>query len=146
VIAANPLRAYTLYRLEQTPFATYGQMLDEANRCLCVTLERPWVDANHDGISDRNVSCISPGRFDAVRIVSPKHTYELFEVRGVPGRSNIEIHRGNLPSDSEGCILLGARFGDFGPQRGITGSAEAFDRFMASLVGVNAFTLVVVDP
>lgn len=29
------------------------------------------------------------------------------ELEGVPGRTNIQIHRGNYPGDTTGCILVG---------------------------------------
>lgn len=139
-------RALRLTRLTQNAFATYGQIVDEENRALCVTLEKPWVDLNQDGISDKNVSCVPPGEYPASRYHSPKRGYDVFMLSGVPGRGDIELHIGNTPHDSEGCILLGSNFGDVGGQHGITGSQATFSRFMASLKGIDAFTLTVVDP
>lgn len=34
------------------------------------------------------------------------------ELQGVPGRTSVQIHTGNSPDDSEGCILIGK---DLGP-------------------------------
>jgi hypothetical protein len=34
------------------------------------------------------------------------------EMTGVPGRTNIQIHTGNTPDNSEGCILVGLKLGD----------------------------------
>lgn len=39
--------------------------------------------------------------------------YWHFRLPSVPGRGGILIHRGTDPTDSQGCILVGARFGDF---------------------------------
>lgn len=135
----------TLYRLHQDEHATFGQIEDAERNVLCVTLERPWVDANHDGLSDPNVSCIPSGSFTATRYHSPHFGYDVFSLSGVPGRGNIELHRGNTVHDSKGCILLGTRIGDVNGERGITGSAQAFERFMDRMAGVNTFTLTVVD-
>ena len=57
----------------------------------------------------------------------------------VPGCSNIEIHRGNTESDSEGCVLVGlARSGDT-----IIYSEKAFDALMSYLDGIDNFALCV---
>lgn len=136
----------TLQRVEQNDFATYGRIVDAENKQVCLTLERPWVDVNGDGISDRNVSCIPAGSYPARRYRSPKRGYDVFMLSGVPGRGDIELHIGNLPHDSEGCILLGSNFGTVNGQHGITGSAAAFARFMSSMTGIDTFTLHVLDP
>src|SRR5579884_3330698 len=111
------MKTLTVRRLEHTDFATYGQLLDEEERQLAVTLERPWLDNQH------GVSCIPPGRYTASKTLSPHFGYVTPELAGVPDRADIRIHRGNLPKDSEGCILVGSAFGDFNGQKGITGSA-----------------------
>jgi hypothetical protein len=50
----------------------------------------------------------------------------------VPDRSNIEIHWGNLPDETRGCILLG----DSMPGANFIGkSREAFDNFWAKAQG-----------
>ncbi len=134
------MKVLRLVRLDSNTYATYGQLLDGENKRIAVTLERPWLENRHD------VSCIPPGEYIAHRRMSPKRKYELFELADVPDRSNIEIHIGNLPSDTEGCILVGSSFGMFGTKHGIQGSGEAFRVFMESMRGVDAFTLVVTDP
>lgn len=132
--------ALHLRRLSQTDFATYGELLDAEQRLLCVTLERPWLANAHE------VSCIPPGVYPAHRRLSPKRGYELFELSNVPDRTHIEIHVGNLPKDSEGCILVGSSFGDLEGHRGVLGSKVAFSRFMRRLRDVDDFTLTVTDP
>jgi hypothetical protein len=72
---------------------------------------------------------------------NPKHG-ESWEVRGVPGRTDILFHVGNDASDSEGCILVG--FGFAG--RAITFSADAYRRFRKFLAGHKLFTLQILDP
>lgn len=139
---------FTLRRLSSSPNGTFGQLLDADERLVCLTLERPYVDANHDGLTDPNVSCIPAGTFAAHRRLgsTSKRGYDVFELEGVPGRSVIQIHIGNHVDQSEGCILLGSNFGPFAGKPGLLGSAAAFRSFMHRLVGVDRITLTVVDP
>ncbi len=134
------MRRFLLIRLDSNATATYGQLLDAEGKQVAVTLELPWRD-NHHG-----TSCIPQGTYTARRRFSPKHHGEVFGLLDVPGRSDIEIHAGNTAKDSLGCILLGSAFGFVDDEHGVVESRRAVAQFMASLVGVDAFTLVVSDP
>jgi hypothetical protein len=70
-----------------------------------VTLELPWLDNKH------NISCISPGRYDVIKIMSPTKG-KCFMLLIVPGRNGILIHKGNSTKDTQGCILVGSKFTD----------------------------------
>jgi hypothetical protein len=63
---------------------------------------------------------------------------QLFQVMGVPGHTNILLHKGNFDKDSEGCVLLGESLGD----KMVCNSGQAFDAFMALQAG-QPFTLTV---
>ena len=134
------MTAFTLNRLSWDDHATFGSLVDDERRQVAVTLELPWKDNAHD------VSCIPAGTYTATRRFSPKHHGEVFELQGVPNRGNIEIHAGNVARDSLGCILLGTTFGKVLGENGIVESRRAFSKFMASLAGVDAITLTIVDP
>jgi hypothetical protein len=123
----------TLRRLSDTGRATFGILSDAENKQLAVTLELPWK------LNAHNVSCVPAGTYDVHRRWSPKHKCEVFELAGVPDRGNIELHVGNVPADSLGCILLGTSFGE----GSIRDSRRAFDRFMALMKDVNGFTLTI---
>lgn len=131
---------FTLRRLSLGPNATYGQIADDRDRQVCMTLELPWKDNKPD------VSCIPAGTYEVVRYASPSHGYDVFLVKGVPGRSYIEIHKGNTVADTHGCIVVGRRFGMVGDQHGVTDSALAFDALMKRLEGVDCFTLSITNP
>ncbi len=134
------MKTIRLVRLDSNDYATYGQLIDGEGRQLCVTLELPWKGNAH------NVSSIPAGEYTAHRRMSPKRGYEVFELDNVPDRSNIELHIGNLVTDSSGCILLGSAFGLLGEKHGVIRSGEAFRAFMDAMRGVDSFTLVVLDP
>lgn len=80
--------------------ATLGLLRKENGEFVAYTLEPMWAD------NRPKVSCIPLGSYKAVRHVSPKFG-ETFLFLDVPGRSEIVIHRGNYPKNTEGCVLLG---------------------------------------
>lgn len=140
------MKTLTLYRMRPTPTATFGRIEAEDSAQLCVTLEPAWVDANADGIGDRGVSRIPAGTYTCRRDIHGKtkpNPYEVWEVLGVPGRSEIHIHRGTKRSHTQGCILVGSAF--HGPDE-ISGSAHAFDKLMKETARDSELTLVVIDP
>lgn len=67
----------------------------------CFILEPPWKDNKPD------ISCIPPGRYRITLCLSPSRGYVVPLLHAVPGRSEIEIHIGNWPQDTKGCLLPG---------------------------------------
>lgn len=73
----------------------------------CKSLELPWKD------NKKNVSCIPSGSYWVDKYLSPtKGRGIVFQFSNVPGRSNIQIHKGNYFTDILGCTLPGAGFTD----------------------------------
>jgi hypothetical protein len=103
----------------------------------CVTLE-PY---NRDNVS--NISSIPAGQYVCKPYDSPTYG-KTYIVSGVQGRSSILFHWGNRDSNTEGCILLGDKFGKLGDDYAILNSKDAFKRF-CEVIGRNKFSLVVVD-
>lgn len=134
-----------LRRTANLPSATRGVLETDYGEFFCFSLEEPWRDADGDGVGDRKVSRIPAGPYQCFRRWSASRKRDVFEVRGVPGRSAILIHSGNTVADTEGCILLGQREGFLDEQPAVLASRPAVDALMASLHGVNLFTLVVTD-
>jgi hypothetical protein len=137
------MRALSLFRQLEVGDATLGRIETQEGVQLCVTLEEQWVDKNGDGLGDKNVSRIPAGSYKGFRRMSPARGYEVFELAGVPGRGNIQIHKGNTTEDTLGCILLGTAFVK-GEAR-ISGSKDAFESFMAYLRDENEILLIVHD-
>ena len=79
----------------------------------CKTLELPYRN------NQRGISCVPAGVYNIQKEYSPKFERDLYELKDVPGRSEIKIHQGNFSSSLEGCILVGQRFTDIS-QDGIT--------------------------
>ncbi|WP_285906785.1 DUF5675 family protein [Pseudodesulfovibrio pelocollis] len=101
------------------------------------TLENPWLG------NARNVSSIPAGEYLCRRVVSPTYG-ETFEVTGVAGRTHILFHWGNWVRNTQGCVLLGLARDTTVPA--VWNSRTAHKHFMAALVGVDEFMLVVTDP
>ncbi len=134
-----------LRRTLNLPTATRGALLDDDGTPFCFTLEEPWRDANNDGLGDRSVSRIPAGTFTCFRRYSQSRKKEVFEVRGVPGRSAILIHAGNTVADTEGCILLGRKESVLDGEPAVTESRQAVLAFEQKMVGVKEFRLTVED-
>ena len=97
-----------------------------------------------------NISCIPVGDYFVRRIISP-HFGETFEVCGVKGRTHILFHSGNTEEDTEGCILVGNRFGVLSvvdedtkkttSKIAVLNSRAAFSQFMDYFEGVDEWLL-----
>jgi hypothetical protein len=86
---------------------------------------------------------IPAGRYRCVQTVFAKGGYPTFEVTGVTGHNRLLFHRGNAEGDSEGCILVGQRFGSLGASPAVLSSAIGFSEFMRLARGRPFFDLVV---
>lgn len=78
----------------------------------------------------RQVSAIPVGEYKAQRFYSRKNKAEVWRLNEVPNRSEIEIHPGNFPADTEGCILIGQTYAYMRGIYTIGGSRTAFLNFM----------------
>jgi len=114
-----------LYLLDRAylPDRTLGSIYSPQGGLICKTLELPWLE------NKRSISCIPEGKYRVTKEKPiPKddpntetdesggrheRPYWHFRVHGVKDRSGILIHRGTNPHHSQGCLLVGARFGNF---------------------------------
>lgn len=105
----------------------------------CYTLEDRW---RWNRVGE---SCIPLGFYDIERDTF-RGQYPNFAVRGVVGRSAIELHRGNTDEDTRGCILLGRelRFNAH-DEAFLVDSRPAFDAFMEAMDGIDHAMLTIVD-
>ena len=73
--------------------------------------------------------CIAAGTYDLELTFSPHFQTITPEVMNVPNRTDIRVHWGNFPKDTEGCTLVGE---DRGADQ-VYRSKPAFDRLMTLL-------------
>ncbi len=107
-----------LIRDKFTAESTGGKLYIDGS-FFCFTLELPI----RDGLPG---SAIPEGTFQVVSQWSPKFGRSMPHLIGIPNRSEIEMHWGNVPADTEGCILLGL---DRSQPDWIGNSRKAFDEF-----------------
>lgn len=106
----------------------------------CVTLELPWAG------NGRKVSCVPAGLTYACELeYSPHFNEHLYELKGVPGRSECKWHAANFPENLLGCIAPAMAFGDIDGDGDpdATSSKEALRRLHEALDGHNSWLLQV---
>lgn len=59
---------------------------------------------------------------------SPKYGHDMIWVKDVPGYQFILIHKGNIDSDTEGCLLVGDTKGILKEKKAVLNSKSAYDR------------------
>lgn len=102
-----------------TQFSTCGTLTVEGKTFY--TLEPPK--------RDYKPCCIPLGTYDVSIRWSEKHKRLVPHVENVPGFTEIEIHVGNFPKDTEGCLLVGRSSGT----DQVSGSRLAFDALFSIL-------------
>jgi Steigviridae/Suoliviridae L,D-carboxypeptidase/transpeptidase len=132
----------TLERLSETPRGTTGRMLANGEP-FCVTLERPAAK-----FADPH-PCVPAGDYRVVLCHSSHFGRFMPLLENVPGRSGIEIHWGNFPSDFQGCIGVGSSAttqADGSPA--IWNTRRAFDLLFAEIEAAQAdgCTITIRDP
>lgn len=141
------MRDFWIWRMAEEPGVwTLSRLEDAEHKQLAVIAERGWVDKDGNGIGDRNESRIPSGVYECTRDMHNKTSpdaYEVWEINGVPGRSEIHIHVGNDPRrDSKGCPLIGTAWGPGGT---VTQSKAAFQKWMKLTAKDERIRLTVVD-
>ena len=114
-------------RFAYSPMGAFGILTAGAFQCF--TVERPWQD------NRPMVSCIPEGDYRIVLGRYHRGGYPAYELREVPGRSQIKIHRGNTMENVKGCIAPGMDLGWIGGAWAVTQSRKALDGFMRAMEG-----------
>ncbi|MEG2099825.1 MAG: DUF5675 family protein, partial [Mucinivorans sp.] len=84
---------------------TIGTLFVDGSR-FCDTLEDRVRDLTRES-KIKGETAIPAGTYQVIVNVSPKFGRELPRLLDVPHFEGILIHRGNVPADTAGCILLG---------------------------------------
>lgn len=87
------------------PTYTIGCLFVNGTR-FCDTLEDRVRDLSHEA-KIPGQTAIPAGRYEVIVNYSPRFKRNLPRLLNIPGFTGILIHRGNTPSDTSGCILVG---------------------------------------
>ena len=131
-----------LFRLEYENKQTLGECAITQNGkdiFLSKSLERA------DNNNQRNISCIPSGEYLCVLEYSNKFDCDLWEIKGVPNRSECKFHSANYWHDLNGCIALGSEFVDINNDgfRDVLNSKNTMKKFHKVLEGVKEIQLIV---
>lgn len=96
-----------LYRTQVLPTCVKGNLYVDGF-LECFTLELPLLFEGTYNVPDK--TCIPEGTYGVNRNAASKFGPNTPLLVGVPGRSNVELHPGNTPADTDGCILVGAQW------------------------------------
>ena len=127
------LHMLTLKRVAILPDGAFGVLLWDS-RPFAVSLERTFDDGK------TKIPAI--GEFNCFRSRFHRGGYDTFEI-AVSGHSRILFHRGNIETDSEGCVLIGEQFGILNGKPAILQSVLGFSEFMKLTQDVDQFQLTV---
>ena len=127
-----------IVRATYTINGTFGILLDDSNYPMCVTVENPWKN------NEPSVSCIPCGRYEVMPVTSPRFG-PTWEVIDVEGRTHILFHKGNTHLDTQGCIVVGSRYGQLSGIPAVLESNAAFVHLMAQWAQLDIFQLDIVD-
>lgn len=127
-----------IVRVHSSKVGTFGVLLINGMP-IGVTGEQDWEN------NKKGVSCIPVGQYLCQRVNTPIHG-DTFEVTGVPGRTSILFHKGNLPLEhSEGCILVAEQFEPLNNKHAVLASAKGYGEFMKIMKGENTFVLNIIE-
>ena len=119
------------FRYEQD--ATLGVLIvfDDAHNVIfsCKTIEPPWRN------NARGVSCVPAGEYDLLLEYSAKFQMKLWELKGVPGRSECKFHVANFARQLEGCVGVGDKHIDIDSDRvtDVTNSRDTLEKLHAAM-------------
>lgn len=115
----------------------YIQHTDGIVEYVGCTIERGWKD------NQSNISCVPEGTYDLKLENSPRFKKDLWELYGVPNRSECKFHAANYWRQLNGCISLGRKHkdidGDGDPD--VTSSRNVMKEFHSLLSGQSQSTV-----
>lgn len=105
-----------------------------------LSLERGWRN------NQSNVSCIPKGEYEVKLEYSNRFKKDLWEIYGVPNRSECKFHAANYWHQLNGCIALGQTLADMNNDgyNDITNSGMTMKKFHAAFGSDHKAKLIVI--
>ena len=136
------MKIFKLIRCMKSSRGTFGVLLGHDDLLICNTVEKDW---NENKV---NISCVPEGFYKCHRMVrhfGTSKAYVVFVLKDVPGRTLIQIHKANKPSELKGCIAPVTSWHKFEFEMGGKSSGVAFYKFMAACEGEDRIGLWIKD-
>ena len=136
-------RTIRLHRHKQDTNQTMGvsTIFDQYGNPLFASLllERGWRN------NESNVSCIPIGAYDIVLEYSNRFKMELWEIKGVPNRSECKVHSSNHWYQLNGCLSPGTQAVDLDSDGylDVTNSRYTLVQFMEAMRPFKKATLII---
>ena len=129
----------TVDRITKTDQSTTGNFsINGVFECYCLeptdrglTSDMSLADIQAIKIQDK--TAVPIGRYSVTKYFSPKNNATVPLLQDVPDYGYVEIHVGNFPKDTDGCLLLGT---DIGPDEVLNSKvavAAFYPKFFAAL-------------
>ena len=126
-----------LVRTTETDLSTISDLYLNSDK-IGYALEPPWND------NKENASCIPTGLYTAFirkKETSTRWGYDTLQLQSVMARTAVQIHRGNEPGQTDGCILPGITKG----ADRVWSSQLALDKIMVEAVKANNITVEITE-
>lgn len=96
----------------------------------------------------RNISNVPAGTYSMQLEYSPKFNTDLWELKGVPNRSECKVHAANYWGQLNGCISPGLYLKDMNGDtyEDVAASKQALNNFHRVLHGLTYVKITIVDP
>lgn len=138
------MKTAILTRQSTSDHGTFGELVIDGKKYF--TAELP------DRDNKERFSRILPGEYLCKWEWSNRFKRFMYELKNVPGRTEVKIHSGNFAGDTtkgyrceiQGCILLGRSVGTLGTQKVLGGSRLAVKDFELYL-GKADFNLIILN-
>lgn len=125
-----------LVRTTETDLSTISDLYLNSDK-IGYALELPWRD------NKENVSRIPKGNYTAFirKKETSKWAYDCIQLQSVLGRTVVQIHRGNIPGETDGCILPGTSK----TKNEVQSSKVALDKIMVEAVKASIITVEITE-
>ena len=131
-----------IFRLEYEEKQTLGECaITENGKSVFESKSLERADDNNQ----RMISCIPSGEYLCILEYSPRFDCDLWEIKGVPNRSECKFHSANYWHQLNGCIALGDGLLDINKDgfRDVLNSKNTMDKFHKVLEGLIEVQLVI---
>ena len=118
--------SFIIKRIVENEDGIFGTIIIE-HKIIGFTLELPWR------MNEEYISCIPAGTYKYKKYYSEKFNRECINIINVFSRKDVEMHPGNIITDTNGCILPGLKTGKYKNLNAVLDSNKCLDLILFML-------------